>query len=168
MEDFQQIRNNFISQWGVLGSSWGINRTMAQIHACLMISTQPLSTQEVMDELEISRGNANTNLRDLVEWGLIRTITYKGDRKEYFEAEKDVWKMFCTITKVRRRKEISPTLELLRQCKDAKGRSKSDEEKAFFEQVSNLESFVSLADSTMDKVAKSERNKLMPKVLKLF
>ncbi|MGB0371945.1 MAG: GbsR/MarR family transcriptional regulator [Opitutales bacterium] len=168
MKDFEETRNKFITQWGVLGSLWGINRTMAQIHACLMISTDPLSTQQIMDELAISRGNANTNLRDLVSWGLIRRITYKGDRKEYFEAEKDVWKMFCTIASERRRREITPALELLQQCKSGQGKAKTDEEKAFLDQVTNLEAFVSVADSMMEKVSKSERNKLMPKLLKLL
>lgn len=168
MTDFETVRDKFITQWGVLGSSWGINRTMAQIHACLMVSPDPMSTQSLMDELGISRGNANTNLRELVSWGLIRTITYKGDRKEYFEAEKDVWKMFCTISSERRRREITPALELLRECKDVESTGSTSEEKAFIDQVTKLESFVSVADSLMERVSKSEQSKLMPKLLKML
>src|SRR3954452_18999341 len=93
----QAARDEFITQWGVMGSAWGINRTMAQIHALLITATTPLTTDEIMDDLKISRGNANMNLRELCGWGLIRSVIRKGERKEFFEAEKDVWKMFCTI-----------------------------------------------------------------------
>ena len=99
-------RDEFIAQWGIMGSSWGINRTMAQIHALLMVSTTPLSTDEIMAELAISRGNAHMNLRDLVGWGLVRSVIRKGERKEFFEAEKDVWKIFCTVVRERKRREI--------------------------------------------------------------
>src|SRR4051812_4920871 len=92
-----QARDEFVTQWGAIGSAWGINRTMAQIHALLITTPNPLSTDEVMEELKISRGNAHGNLRDLVSWGLIRSVVRKGERKEYFEAEKDVWKMFCIV-----------------------------------------------------------------------
>src|SRR5688500_8989202 len=86
-------RDEFVMQWGAIGSAWGINRTMAQIHALLMVTPHALSTDEVMEELKISRGNAHTNLRELVGWGLVRSVVRKGERKEYFEAEKEVWKM---------------------------------------------------------------------------
>ena len=86
--EFQAIRMQFIAQWGTLGSSWGINRTMAQIHALLMVAVEPMHTNEIMEELKVSRGNANTNLRELIGWGLIQRIAYPGNRKEYFEAEK--------------------------------------------------------------------------------
>jgi DNA-binding transcriptional regulator GbsR (MarR family) len=99
-------RDEFVAQWGAMGSSWGINRTMAQIHALLIITTPPLSTDDIMEELKISRGNAHMNLRELVGWGLVRSVIRKGERKEYFEAEKDVWKMFCIIVRERKRREI--------------------------------------------------------------
>ena len=111
-ENFQIARMEFIAQWGTLGSSWGINRTMAQIHALLMIAVEPMHTNEVMEELQVSRGNANANLRDLVGWGLVRRVTYPGNRKEYFEAEKDVWTIFCTVARERKRREIDPVLKL--------------------------------------------------------
>src|SRR6266481_5615409 len=90
-------RDEFVTQWGAIGSAWGINRTMAQIHALLITAPAALSTDEIMEELKISRGNAHSNLRDLVSWGLVRSVVRKGERKEFFEAEKDVWKMFCII-----------------------------------------------------------------------
>src|SRR6266853_3826119 len=104
----REARDEFVSQWGVIGSAWGINRTMAQIHALLITSLSALSTDDIMEDLKISRGNAHSNLRDLVSWGLVRSVVRKGERKEFFEAEKDVWKMFCIIIRERRRREMRP------------------------------------------------------------
>src|SRR5437762_9496599 len=115
---FRSARDKFVSQWGAIGSAWGINRTMAQIHALLITAPVPLSTDEVMVELKISRGNAHTNLRDLVSWGLVRSVVRKGERKEFFEAEKDVWRMFCTVIRERRRRELRPAMEVLQQCSE--------------------------------------------------
>jgi hypothetical protein len=93
-----------------MGGAWGINRTMAQVHALLMTSEKALTTDEVMAELKISRGNAHQNLRELVGWGLVRNVIRKGERKEYYESEKEVWRMFCTIARERKRREIEPAL----------------------------------------------------------
>src|ERR1700753_4192670 len=109
-------RDEFVMQWGGIGNAWGINRTMAQIHALLIVTPQALTTDEVMEELQISRGNAHTNLRELVGWGLVRSVVRKGERKEYFEAEKEVWKMFCIIVRERKRREIRPAITLLKDC----------------------------------------------------
>lgn len=167
-DDFETVRNDFISQWGTLGSSWGINRTMAQIHALLMIAVDPKDTNTIMDELKISRGNANTNLRDLIGWGLIRRVTYPGDRKEYFEAEKDVWTMFCTIARERKRREIEPALKLLKQSSGISFDAKSSEQKHFVEQTATLAEFVQTADLILDKAARSEKSKVLPFMIKRF
>src|ERR1700740_982920 len=126
-----QARDEFVSQWGAIGSAWGINRTMAQIHALLITSSAPLSTDEVMAELKISRGNAHTNLRDLVGWGLVRSVVRKGERKEFFEAEKDVWRMFCTILRERRRRELRPALAVLKECAERTKEIKGADANAF-------------------------------------
>ena len=166
--EFNKIRMQFIAQWGTLGSSWGINRTMAQIHALLMIAVKPMHTNEIMEELKISRGNANTNLRELIGWGLIQRIAYPGDRKEYFEAEKDVWTMFCTIARERKRREIDPALKLLRES-SAKALDPTDPaQRLFASQLNELADFVSSADRILGKVARSEKNKVMPFLLKRF
>ena len=86
-DKLKKSRDEFVSQWGALGTQWGINRTMAQIHALLMTAPGSISTDEVMEQLEISRGNAHTNLKELVAWGLIRIVVKKGERREFFEAE---------------------------------------------------------------------------------
>ena len=97
MVELDQIKQDFVGQWGALGSQWGVNRTMAMIHSLLLVSPEPLTTDEVMQKLEISRGNANTNLRELASWGLVRSVVLKGKRKDYYEAEKDVWRIFCIV-----------------------------------------------------------------------
>src|SRR5712672_159469 len=128
-------RDEFVMQWGAIGSAWGINRTMAQIHALLIVSPRALTTDEVMEELQISRGNAHTNLRELVGWGLVRSVVRKGERKEYFEAEKDVWKMFCIIVRERKRREIRPAINVLKDCLDRAEGLNSPEAAAFASQT---------------------------------
>ena len=119
-------RNLFIRRWGEMGASWGISRTMAEIHALLYLSSAPLCTDDVMEQLEISRGNASMNLRQLVHWGLIERVHQRGDRKEYFQAETDVWQIFQMISRERRRRELEPIVETIERCQAmvAKGKSK--------------------------------------------
>src|SRR6267142_1921195 len=113
---YQGALEKFIHSWGEMGSKWGINKTMAQIHALLMAHEQPLSTDEVMQQLQISRGHANTNLRGLVDWGIVRRVFVKGERKEYFQSEKDVWTMFCRIARERKKREVEPVIGTLQEC----------------------------------------------------
>lgn len=159
-------RDEFVAQWGSMGSSWGINRTMAQIHALLMITPRPLSTDEVMEELKISRGNAHMNLRDLVGWGLVRSVIRKGERKEFFEAERDVWKMFCTIVRERKRREIEPAIAVLKGCVDRVEGLESPEAKAFSEQTQALCEFMETADAVLSRVARSDESVVLPWALK--
>ena len=161
-------RDEFIAQWGIMGSSWGINRTMAQIHALLRVSTTPLSTDEIMAELEISRGNAHMNLRDLVGWGLVRSVIRKGERKEFFEAEKDVWKIFCTVVRERKRREIEPAMLVLRDCAARTEGLTIPEAKAFHDQTKALSEFVQMADGVLNKIAKSEQSTILPFALKFL
>lgn len=152
-DQLKQSRDEFVAQWGALGTQWGINRTMAQIHALLMTAPEPLSTDEVMEDLSISRGNAHTNLKELVAWGLVRIVVRKGDRREYFEAEKDVWKIFTTVARERKRREIDPALAVLRRCADESREIDTPEGRAFFEQMRQLEEFVEFASTMSDKIA---------------
>lgn len=164
----ERARDEFVTQWGAIGSAWGINRTMAQIHACLMITPQPVSTDEVMEELKISRGNAHTNLRELVGWGLVRSVVRKGERKEYFEAEKDVWKMFCIIVRERKRREIRPAINVLKDCIDRADGLKSPEALAFTRQTKALCEFMEMSDGVLSKVVRSERSTIVPWALKFL
>ena len=161
-------RDEFVMQWGAIGSAWGINRTMAQIHALLIISPQPLTTDEVMEELQISRGNAHTNLRELVGWGLARSVVRKGERKEYFEAEKDVWKMFCIIVRERKRREIEPAINVLKSVIDRSSSLRSADAKAFTAQTKALCEFIQMADGVLHKIARSEQSTVVPWALKFL
>src|SRR5256885_3665719 len=149
-----QARDEFVSQWGAIGSAWGINRTMAQIHALLITAPAPLSTDEVMADLKISRGNAHSNLRDLVSWGLVRSVVRKGERKEFFEAEKNVWRMFCIIIRERRRRELRPAMTVLHECAERTRKLKGAEAAAFNGQIRALAEFLDIADGVITKLSR--------------
>ncbi len=153
-DDFIAAKDDFISQWGALGTSWGISRTMAQVHALLMISPEPISTDQCMAELQISRGNAHTNLKELVGWGLVKIVVKKGERKEFFEAEKDVWKVFTIVLRERKRREIDPAVELLKGCAARSKQVKSVEGKAFHEQMIELQDFAIFASNVGETISK--------------
>lgn len=164
----QEARDEFVSQWGIIGSAWGINRTMAQIHALLITTPTALSTDQVMEELKISRGNAHSNLRDLVSWGLVRSVVRKGERKEFFEAEKNVWKMFCIILRERRRRELRPALGVLRDCSARTKQLKGTEAAAFNKQIKSLSDFLELTDGVITKLTQSEQSLMVPWALKFL
>lgn len=113
----EECKGLLVRRWGELGGYWGINRTMAEIHALLFISGQPLCTDDIMAQLHISRGNTSMNLRGLVDWGLLRRVHKLGDRKEYFQADTDVWHMFETIMRERRRREVEPIIDTIERCR---------------------------------------------------
>jgi HTH-type transcriptional regulator, glycine betaine synthesis regulator len=115
--ELRQAQDLFIGRWGEMGQTWGINRTMAEIHALLYIVAQPLCTDDVMDRLNISRGNASVSLRALCDWGIIRRIHKRGERREYFESLHDVWDIFSIIATERKRREMDPVLATIRQCR---------------------------------------------------
>lgn len=165
---YREARDTFINQWGAMGSSWGITRTMAQVHALFLVSPVALTTDAVMEELDISRGNASTSLRELVSWGLLRPVLRKGERKEYFEAEKDVWRIFCIIARERKRREIDPALEVLRDCQKRVAGVDTAEADAFRRQLGALASFVETGSGLMDQVAASEPARLFPRLLGLL
>lgn len=168
MSELAEIKDDFVTQWGALGSQWGINRTMAMIHALLLVSPKPLTTDEIMAELSVSRGNANTNLRELVSWGLIRQVIVKGERKDHYEAEKDTWKIFCTVARERKRRETEPASKVLTDCIDRSKNIRSTEGKELHKQLTALNDFVTLANSIMEKVASKEQSALLPKLLKVL
>ena len=167
-KQLKKARDEFVGQWGALGTQWGINRTMAQIHALLMTAPEPLSTDEVMAELEISRGNAHTNLKDLVAWGLVRVVLKKGERREFFEAEKDVWKVFTTVARERKRREIEPALAVLRKCAEDREDLGSAEGRAFFDQMRQLEVFVEFASKMSDRIASMKHGPALQMAAKLL
>jgi len=116
----------FILHWGEMGWRWGINRSVAQVHALLMLSPKPLAADEICESLDVARSNVSTSLKELQGWGLIRPVHLFGDRREHFETLKDVWEMFLIILRERKKREIDPTLAALRECADAAGSGKAD------------------------------------------
>jgi DNA-binding transcriptional regulator GbsR (MarR family) len=116
--ELRRAQDMFITRWGEMGQTWGINRTMAEIHALLYIVASPLSTDDVMERLNISRGNASMSLRSLCDWGIIHRQHKRGERREYFESVSDVWEMFGLIAAERKRREMDPVLAAIRQCRD--------------------------------------------------
>lgn len=111
-----QVQDQFILEWGRMSSSWGINRTMAQIHALLFTSQSPLTVDEIMDRLLISRGNASMSLRDLMDWGIVRRFRRPGERKDTYTSETDPWQMFIRVIRERKRRELDPTARAIREC----------------------------------------------------
>lgn len=119
--DLRAAQDRFIAVWGQMGAAWGISRTMAEVHALLFISGGPLNTDEIMDRLQISRGNASMSLRALSDWGVIARSHKRGDRKEYFVAEQDVWSMFRAVVRERMKREVEPMLVSLFEIRDSTG-----------------------------------------------
>ena len=159
-------KRKFIIAWGNLGNSWGICRTMAQIHGLLLITKEPVCSDEVMRQLQISRGNANMNLRALIDWGIVHKHSIAGDRKEYYLAEKDCWKAFRQILKKRKSKELDPMLELLSQISSVQGNCEESEE--FCRMVKELKTFSESADQALDMIIQSEKNWLMSPVMRML
>ena len=106
----------YILHWGEMGSRWGVNRTVAQIHALLYLSPNPLSAEEIADTLGVARSNVSTSIKELQSWNLIRTVNVMGDRRDYFDAMSDLWDMFMVIMAERKKREIDPTMTMLREC----------------------------------------------------
>jgi DNA-binding transcriptional regulator GbsR (MarR family) len=151
----------FIRRWGEMAASWGISRTMAEIHALLYVAPDPLCTDDVMEQLSVSRGSASTNLRQLVNWGLIHRSHRRNDRKEYFEAEKDVWQMFETIVRERRRREVQPIVETLQRCLEMieqspkRGAPESNGDvDAFKRRIGNMLEFCEMMNTLFNVVSK--------------
>ena len=139
----------FVSFWGEMASRWGINRTMAQIHALLYSSEEPLDTDQIMEALSVSRGNANMNLRSLIDWKLVYKVQREGSRKDYYEAEKDVWHITAQIIRRRERQEIEPVMEQLRGCQETLrtgGPPLNDAEERFSQRIDNLMNLMEVFD----------------------
>jgi DNA-binding transcriptional regulator GbsR (MarR family) len=142
-------RREFVDLWGQMANHWGINRTMSQIHALLMVAREPLTAEQIMDELQISRGNVSMNLRELINWGIVRRTSNAGERRDFFTTETDVWTMFQIILRERKKRELDPLLSRLDEClalagkKPEPGASADDKtaHESFVKRVSELRDF---------------------------
>ncbi|MGA2599990.1 MAG: MarR family transcriptional regulator [Bryobacteraceae bacterium] len=148
MTKLSAVQQKFILHWGEMGARWGINRTVAQIHALLYLAPKPLNAEEIATLLSIARSNVSTSLHELLDWGLVRSSHVLGDRREIFEAEKDVWQMLQIIVDERKKREVDPTLSVLKSCavelqnvngaENAYTRERIGEMLSFFETTTSL------------------------------
>jgi DNA-binding transcriptional regulator GbsR (MarR family) len=116
MKELPTVEQKFVLHWGEMGTRWGINRTVAQIHALLYISPKPLHAEEIAETLGVARSNVSTSLKELQGWGIVKMVHVMGDKRDHFETLKDVWEMFRIVLDERKRREIDPTVALLREC----------------------------------------------------
>ena len=165
----QRALDEFVLLWGEMASHWGINRTMAQIHALLYASNDPLDTDEIMEHLQISRGNANMNLRALLDWNLVRKTHQLGSRKDYFVAEKDVWTITTTIIEERQRREIKPVQRALNRVAEElrAGESAGRAETEFADRLDNLMEFIETFDGFTSALLPLLKGRNAEKVQKL-
>ena len=165
--EYKEAKENFIQTWGSLGTLWGINKAMAQIHALLLVAPEPLSMEDIMEELHISRGNTSTNLRALMEWGIVFKKNKLGDRKEYFYSEKDVYELARQIGRERSRREIQPTMKVLKEVSSMKPDG-SVKTKELIKQTKELYALASKADDIMQKIVNQEANWFTKTIIKLL
>lgn len=152
----EDAKYEFVQLWGNFGTQWGINRTMAQVHALLLTNKEYMCTDDIMEELSISRGGANTNLRELMNWNLIYKVSKPGDRREFFVAEKDMWEVAKRITRERKRREIEPLRHHLGRLKQVEERS--EEALEFIDTVKDIDRLVGQLDKASDTIMKLEEN----------
>ena len=165
--NLEESKQKFIDTWGALGSEWGINKSVAQVQALLLVSTNPVSTDEIMELLTVSRGNANMSLRQLLDYGIIYKKVIAGDRKDYYVAEKDIWKWAVKIAMMRKQKEIEPVMSVLEELKNEVKKDKTDDGKEFYKMVNDIHSFTDQLGTLADKIFKSNRGELLIKLLKV-
>ena len=164
--DVVEGKQKFIESWGALATNWGINRGMGQVHAALLIAPGALSADEVVEQLGISRGAACMNLKDLLEWGLIKKTCKLGERKEYFVAEKDMWKVMRQIIIQRKKKELEPMIQVLDEL--AAVQSNCPHSECFCDVMKDLRAFSHKANATLDAMTRAESSFLMTTFMKMM
>jgi len=163
--ELTKAKETFIESWGQMGINWGINKTMGQIHALLLISIKPLNTDEIMNCLGISRGNVHINLIALQDWELIRKSKVGGCRKDYYDAEKDLWIAFTKIIRQRKKKELEPIIGMLAELKQLEcGCAESSE---FCKVIEDLHLFSIKADKALEHIVSSKSSWLIGNYLKM-
>ena len=152
--EIQRSKEAFIAHWGEMGSSWGVPRSMAEIHALLFIEGKPLCAEEIMDRLQVSRGNVSTTLRQLADWGIVTKTRMRGDRKDFFEAEQDVWTLLSLIVRARKRRELEPLLAAL---DDARSIARSSEATTDREEARRASEHLARLDAMHDALMRLDR-----------
>lgn len=166
--ELPEAKAKFIEAWGKLGTEWGINRTMAQVHALLLVTPGELTTEDIMEQLQISRGNANMTLRDLIGWGLVEKKHRAGERKEYFFADKDTWNIARQVAKERRKRELDPVLKVLDELSKVEGDNKDENYRIFNKSINDINKLAKNVDKTLETMIKAEENWFWGSILKIF
>lgn len=154
------LMQKYILHWGEMGTRWGVNRTVAQIHALLYLSPEPLTAEDIAQALVIARSNVSTSIKELQGWGLIALVPMLGERRDFFTAKGDTWEMLMTIMEERKKREIEPTLTLLRQCV-LEMEEDRDTPAAVKQKMSSMLDFISTLTAWFDQVKSLPRNKLV-------
>jgi DNA-binding transcriptional regulator GbsR (MarR family) len=159
----EEVEDQFVDLWDTMSSLWGISPTMARIHGLLYITGAASSMDDIMARLAISRGNVSMNLSKLVEWGLVRRVHKRGDRRDYYESLSDIWEMFTLVANQRKRREVDPILNTLRRCREALSPdslgalAEEDSAQDRRHRVNDLLSFLTLVDSLSQRFFESHR-----------
>ncbi len=146
------VTQRFLLHWGEMGTRWGINRTVAQIHALLFLSARPVPADEIAETLSVARSNVSTSLRELQNWGIVKVVHFMGDRRDHFESMKDVWEMFRVVLAERKKREIDPTLAVLQDCVLEARKEKSSAET--LQRLSDLLEFFESMTSCYEQIRK--------------
>jgi len=165
--NYEEAKIKFVSTWGSLGTLWGINKAMAQIQALLFISTKPLTMEDIMEDLKISRGNTSMNLRQLIDWGIVTKEIIPGERKEYFTTEKNVQELAKTIAKERSRREIQPVVKVLQEVSSIEDDG-TQKTKELIKQTKALHNLTKDVDLMINKMVEQKQNWLTKSILKLM
>lgn len=164
----EEAKLEFVQTWGSLGSSWGIPKSMAQIHALLLASEKAFSTEEIMETIKLSRGNVNINLRELSNWKLVTKVNKIGERKEFFKAEYDVWTLAKNIASERKKRELEPISEFLTRMKTQKLEGDKEDIKHFKSLVKDLSDLVQQMEKLTDILVRMNENAFFQKVITLM
>ncbi|WP_281979729.1 GbsR/MarR family transcriptional regulator [Tenacibaculum mesophilum] len=165
--ELEDAKLKYIHTWGSLATNWGINKTMAQVHALLLVSTKPLSADEIMETLKISRGNVNMNVRALIDWGIVSKEFVVGERKEFFVADKDIWELFKQVTKERKKREIEPVLKVLDELQEDV-KENSEEAEAFKKVMNDLSSVTKTVNGILENAIKADEHWLLSNFTKMI
>lgn len=163
----QEAKEALLEAWGIFGASWGINKTMAQIQMLLLLSPEPLSTVDIMEQLKISRGNANMNIRALIDWGVVFKKIIPGERKEYFTTEKDIWKLARIVAAERKKREIQPVIDLMNDIQASSKKNGQLKDPEVIRVTNDVKEFMQKANTFIETFSAAEKNTFLKFLMKL-
>ncbi|WP_033425705.1 GbsR/MarR family transcriptional regulator [Hymenobacter aerophilus] len=163
-----EAKAQFIHTWGVSGSSWGVSKTLAQVHALLLVSAEALSTEDIMEQLTISRGNASQTVRELLDWGLIYKELRAGERREFFVAEKDMLQVTRCIIRARKRRELDQMKYSIDQLAALPGDPEQADYRAFHSVLTDIQQLATVSDKMLNRLMQAERSWFWDKFMRLF